>query len=85
MRNKILIADDEQDIVELIEYNLLKAGYEVFTANNHTQVFEILQTETPELIVLDIMMPEMNGIEIAKKIRQQKLLAGCSIWSAHRC
>jgi two-component system alkaline phosphatase synthesis response regulator PhoP len=67
---KILIVDDEQDITEFVSYNLKKEGFEVFTANNGKSAIETAIEVLPHLILLDIMMPEMDGIETCEKIRE---------------
>ncbi|MEZ5013494.1 MAG: response regulator transcription factor [Chitinophagales bacterium] len=66
---KILIADDEPDILEVIEYNLLKEDYSVVKASNGRQALEAALHEKPHLILLDIMMPEMDGIEVCRELR----------------
>ena len=63
MKNeKILIVDDEADILEIVGYNLKKEGFEVFTAANCKRAIEIAIEEKPSLIILDVMMPEMDGM-----------------------
>ena len=69
---KILLVDDEPDIVEFLGYNLKKEGYEILTANNGKDAVEIAKKELPHLIVLDVMMPDMDGIETCREIREQK-------------
>jgi two-component system alkaline phosphatase synthesis response regulator PhoP len=69
---KILLVDDEPDIVEFLGYNLKKEGYHVLTANNGKDAIEIAKREVPHLIVLDVMMPDMDGIETCREIREQK-------------
>src|ERR1041384_2002878 len=69
---KILLVDDEPDIVEFLGYNLKKEGYEILTANNGKDAIEIAKKEIPHLIVLDVMMPDMDGIETCREIREQK-------------
>ena len=66
---KILIVDDESDILEFLTYNLKKEGYEVHTASNGREGLELAQKLIPQLIVLDIMMPEMDGLEVCRRIR----------------
>ncbi len=66
---KILIVDDELDILEFLTYNLKKEGYEVHTATNGREGLELAQKIIPQLIVLDIMMPEMDGVEVCRRIR----------------
>ena len=66
---KILIADDEPDILEFVKYNLEKEGYQVFTAENGNDALQIAQTNLPHLIILDIMMPELDGMQACKALR----------------
>jgi len=67
---KILLVDDEKDILEFISYNLKKEGYEVFTARNGRDGIEMARKYLPQLILLDVMMPEMDGIETCEEIRK---------------
>ncbi|TDG35766.1 response regulator transcription factor [Pedobacter changchengzhani] len=67
--HKILIVDDEPDILELIEYNLKKDGYQVFTASNGQEGITVAKKVQPDLIILDIMMPKMDGIEACRIMR----------------
>lgn len=71
---KILLVDDEPNILESLQYNLHKEGYEVRTVNNGKEALALAQEFMPHLIVLDVMMPEMDGIETCKEIRQLPLL-----------
>ncbi len=66
---KILLVDDEPDILEIVGYNLSKEGYNVFTANNGAEGVKKAKEEKPHLIILDVMMPEMDGIEACEQIR----------------
>ena len=68
---KILIADDEPDILEIIQYNLQKEGYEVITARDGDEALTKAKTHKPELIILDIMMPRKNGVEVCELLRMQ--------------
>ncbi|MFB1003816.1 MAG: response regulator transcription factor [Bacteroidia bacterium] len=70
MAKKILIVDDEQDILELVKYNLEKEGYKCYTANNGREAVAKAKDKQPDLILLDIMMPIMDGIEACRQIRQ---------------
>lgn len=72
--HRILIVDDEEDIVELLSYNLEKEGYTVKTANNGRKALEVAKDFLPELIILDIMMPELDGIETGRKLRENPQL-----------
>jgi len=69
VKHKILIVDDEPDIRELIEYNLKKEGYQVFTASNGQEGVAEAKRVLPDLIILDIMMPKMDGIEACRILR----------------
>jgi len=67
---KILIVDDEPDILEFIGYNLKKEGFDVVTSNNGKEAIKLAKDKKPDLILLDVMMPEMDGIETCQEIRQ---------------
>jgi len=69
---KILLVDDEPDILEIVGYNLKKEGYKIYTATNGVEGLKIAKKVVPHLIILDIMMPEMDGIETCEKIRSAK-------------
>ena len=71
---KILLVDDEPDILEIVGYNLKNEGYLVYTAKNGVEALKTAKKITPNLILLDIMMPEMDGIEACEKIRAIKSL-----------
>ncbi len=73
-QEKILLVDDEQDILEFIGYNLKKEGFAVSTADNGKDAIEIAKKELPDLIILDVMMPEMDGMETCYQIRNIKSL-----------
>ena len=67
---RTLLVDDEPDILEIVGYNLSTEGYQVITANNGLEGVRKAEKERPQLIILDVMMPEMDGIEACEKIRQ---------------
>lgn len=67
---KILLVDDEPDILEILGYNLLQEGYTIFKASNGKEAVQIAQKQLPHLILLDMMMPEMNGLEACLKLRK---------------
>ncbi|MEW6617956.1 MAG: response regulator [bacterium] len=73
MPQKILIVDDDQTIRKIGEYNLKKAGYEVITANNGEEGIRKIETEKPDLVILDLMMPVMDGYEVCQKIKEDWL------------
>jgi len=67
---KILLVDDEVDILEFISYNLEKEGYKVYTATNGAEAIRIAEKKQPHLIILDVMMPEMDGIAACEEMRK---------------
>ena len=67
---KILLVEDEEDVVQLLTFRFEQEGYEVLTAANGVEGLQVLQQEHPQLVVLDVMMPRMNGWETCKRIRQ---------------
>ncbi len=71
MAKKVLIVDDEPDIIEIISYNLVKEGYEVSSAKNGLEALDKTNSFKPDLLILDIMMPKMNGIEVCKILRSK--------------
>ena len=70
MVNKILVVDDEKEIRNLIEIYLKNEGYEVIKARDGEEALEILEKEDIHLIILDIMMPKIDGIEVCKRVRE---------------
>ena len=76
---KVLLVDDESDIVDLIKYNLEKEGYLVSTASNGVECLSIAKSFVPDLILLDVMMPEMDGIEACVELRKEPVLKGVII------
>jgi len=73
-KTKILLVDDEQDILEILSYNLEKEGFECLTASNGIEAIKKAKIEKPDLIILDVMMPEMDGIETCNQIRALETL-----------
>ncbi|MGA2241347.1 MAG: response regulator transcription factor [Verrucomicrobiota bacterium] len=69
MKQRVLVVDDEPEAVELVEFNLKQAGYAVTTAADGAEALKKARSQTPDLIVLDVMLPEMNGFEICKALR----------------
>lgn len=72
---KILLVDDEQDILEIVGYNLSQEGYNIFTASNGKEAIQVAKKELPHLIIMDVMMPEMDGIEACEQIRKMPELS----------
>ncbi|HXA44578.1 MAG TPA: response regulator transcription factor [Candidatus Angelobacter sp.] len=69
VKPKILVVDDEPEAVELLEFNLKQAGYVVSTAGDGADALKRARSQTPDMIVLDVMLPEMDGFEICKSLR----------------
>lgn len=76
---RILIADDEPDILEILSFNLKGEGYDVLTAKNGDEALEKAKNFKPELIILDMMMPGKNGMEVCNILRTQSMFAGTLI------
>lgn len=72
---KVLLVDDEEDILDLLEYNLSKEGFDVYTASNGKEAVKKAKEIIPDLILLDVMMPEMDGIEACEEIRKHSQLS----------
>ncbi len=72
---KILLVDDEPDILEIVGYNLTNEGYQVITAENGKEGVKMANKHQPHLIILDVMMPEMDGIEACEQIRKNPALS----------
>jgi two-component system alkaline phosphatase synthesis response regulator PhoP len=70
MAQKILLVDDEQDLIDLLKYNLEKEGFEVFEAHNGREAVKKAKEIQPALILMDVMMPEMDGMEACREIRE---------------
>src|SRR5580765_2956712 len=68
---KVLIADDEPDILEILKYNLSNEGYEVVTAKDGDEALEKARRTQPDLVVLDVMMPQKTGVEVCRILRAQ--------------
>ena len=79
MSKKILIVDDEKDILELLDYHLVKEGYKTMKASNGKEALKVAKDFLPDLVLLDLMMPEMDGIETCLEFRENKILKDCLI------
>lgn len=75
---KILVVDDEKPISEIVKYNLVKEGYEVFTAYDGEEALEKVEEVEPDLIILDLMLPKMDGLEVAREVRKHMICQ--SLW-----
>ena len=73
MSHKILVVDDEPHIVRLIQVNLEKQGYTVITASNGKEALDSTDNDRPDLVVLDVMMPEMDGMEALKRLKENSV------------
>ncbi len=72
-KSKILIVDDEQDVTELLEFNLRQAGYDVISAEDGAAALKKAREVIPDLILLDVMLPEMDGTEVCKQLRRDPI------------
>ncbi len=79
VRSKILVVDDEPEAVELVEFNLEQAGYSVITAADGAEALEKARSNVPDLIVLDLMLPEISGLDVCKMLRRDPATAGIPI------
>ncbi|WP_462412466.1 response regulator [Neobacillus sp. Marseille-QA0830] len=74
MSAKVLVVDDEQSIVTLLKYNLEQAGYEVITAMDGETGKNLAEQDNPDIMILDLMLPKMDGVEVCKQLRQEKIM-----------
>jgi DNA-binding response OmpR family regulator len=79
VRSKILVVDDEPEAVELVEFNLEQAGFSVITAADGAEALNKARASSPSLIVLDLMLPEVSGLEVCKMLRRDPTIAGIPI------
>jgi two-component system phosphate regulon response regulator PhoB len=75
----ILVVDDEEDILELLDYNLTKEGFRVVRAASGEKALDLAKTERPDLVVLDLMLPGLDGLEVCKRIRSNRSTADIPI------
>ncbi len=78
-----MIVDDEPDLRDLLAYNLLKSGYEVIESTNGKEAIELVHREQPDLVLMDLMMPEMNGIDACKSLQSKEKMLPVIIMTAH--
>jgi two-component system alkaline phosphatase synthesis response regulator PhoP len=69
-KTRVLLVDDEQDILDMLQYNFVREGYQVQTAHNGAEAVEAVKSFSPEIILMDVMMPVMDGVESCRKIRE---------------
>lgn len=74
MKTRILAVDDEEDILELVRYNLEREGFEILSAVTGTEALDIISKKNPDLIVLDLMLPDVDGLEITKRLKRDSEL-----------
>lgn len=72
-KTRILLVDDEEDIIEILTYNLTQAGYKISTATNGLEAIEQAEKHRPHLIIMDVMMPKMDGIEACEELRKNHI------------
>ncbi len=78
-QKKILVADDEKDIVELVAFNLEREGFAVSRAFDGKKAWEMVNAEKPDLVILDLMMPELSGMEVCTRLRRQETTASVPV------
>jgi DNA-binding response OmpR family regulator len=71
MKPRILLVDDEPDFLELLEFNLIRHGFEVFTANNGMEALNSARRQSPNVILLDLMLPDLDGFSVCEILRAQ--------------
>ncbi|MBI4981721.1 MAG: response regulator [Candidatus Omnitrophica bacterium] len=79
MKEKILIVDDEKDIVKMLDYNLKKEGYRTAFAYDGEDALVLVKREHPDLILLDLMLPEIDGLEVCKQLKKEEKTAGIPV------
>ncbi|MCP4756286.1 MAG: response regulator [Proteobacteria bacterium] len=76
---KILIVDDEKRIRDLVEFRLQDKGFETLTANGGKEALEIVGSQRPDLVVLDVMMPDMSGLDVCRRIKAEDATKGVKV------
>src|SRR5215831_12427178 len=79
VRSKILVVDDEPEAIELVEFNLRQAGFDVVSAADGAEALKKARASTPSLIILDLMLPEVDGLEVCKMLRRDPATAAFPI------
>src|ERR1051326_6961391 len=72
---RVLIVDDDPDIIRLVSYNLSQAGFEPVVANTGRQALQIIQARPPDLVILDLMLPDVDGVEVCRSVRSYEASA----------
>ena len=83
MKNFVLIVEDEEDIRELVSYHLLKEGYQVASVASGEEALTLAETQTPDLILLDVMLPGMDGLTVCQRLRASPKTADVADHDAH--
>jgi DNA-binding response OmpR family regulator len=78
-RKKVMVVDDERDLVDIVAFNLRREQYDVLTAYDGESALEIARRDPPDLVLLDLMLPGMNGLEVCRRLRQEPRTAGIPI------
>jgi two-component system phosphate regulon response regulator PhoB len=78
-KRRVLVVDDEKDLVDLISYNLTRGGYEVLTSHSGSEALEIARRDMPDLVVLDLMLPGLDGTEVARRLKGDSRTAAIPI------
>ncbi|MDH7498247.1 MAG: response regulator, partial [Syntrophomonadaceae bacterium] len=73
MRTRIMVVDDEESLVKLIAHNLQREGYEVIPVRDGLEALARARSEAPDLIILDVMLPGLDGLEVCRRLRQDKV------------
>ena len=71
-KEKILIVDDEEDILELVRFNLSREGYDISCASTGEKAMKLVETDPPDLLILDLMLPGIDGLEMARRLKRNK-------------
>ncbi len=74
MQARVMVVDDEQAIVDILKFNLVREGFEVITAGDGEEALTLFQEQEPDLMLLDIMMPKMDGLSLCKKVRETSMV-----------
>ena len=74
MANRVIVVDDDKEVQEIVTFALRRNGFEVAVAGNGQQLQDMLTAQTPDLIILDVMMPKMNGMEVCRRVKKELAL-----------
>ena len=80
MKGKILVVDDEESLVRLITFNLNKDGFHTLQANDGNEAWRLIMQEKPDLIILDLMLPGKDGLDICRDLRKENYLQQLTTW-----